>query len=82
MKSTQRDAIKLAKGCGLEVLSLEHTGGTHYKLSVKNKDGNVAFFVMANTASDKVHATRNNTALLRKFAAGTYSPIQQRGTKQ
>lgn len=81
MKATQRDAIRLAKSFGLEVLDLCHTGGDHYKLSVKNKLGDTAFFVMSNSVSDKRHATKNNQSLFRRFADGTFNPVKQRGQK-
>lgn len=82
MKSTQRDAIKLAQRFGLEVISLSKTGGDHYKLNLKNKDGRTAFFVMASTASDKTHATKNNESLFRRFADGTFNPVKDRGQKR
>ena len=81
MKSTQRDAIKLAQSYGLEVLGFEHTGKTHYKLSLKNKEGNTAFFVMANSCSDHRAAAKNHS-LFRRFADGTFNPVKQRGQKQ
>lgn len=74
MKAYQREAIKTAKGLGLEVLALEQTGGDHYRLRVKNSFGVVAFFIMANTCSDKRHAQRNNQSLLRRFSEGTFDP--------
>jgi hypothetical protein len=82
MRSTQRDAIKLAQRFGLEVLSLSQTGGDHYKLNLRNSQGSTAFFVMSNTASDKRHATKNNKSLFRRFADGTFNPVKERGQKR
>jgi len=74
MKATQRTLIKQAERHGLEVLAFEHTGGTHYKLRVKNGLGNTAFFVFANSCSDSKHAHKNNESMLRRFADGTFDP--------
>lgn len=81
MKATQRDAIKLAERYGLEVLGFEHTGSTHYKLNLKNKDGSTAFFVMSNSCSD-ARAKAKNQSLFRRFADGSFNPVKQRGEKQ
>ncbi|MBU3577546.1 hypothetical protein [Polynucleobacter sp. UK-Kesae-W10] len=81
MKSGQRDAMQMARKEGLEVLSVEITGGTHYKLNVKNKSGDVAFFILGSTSSD-IRALRKRESLFRRFAKGTFNPITKHGEKK
>ena len=81
MRAAQRDAIRLANNCGLEVLTFEHTGGDHYKLRLQNKAGNTAVFVLSNSCSD-ARAKAKNQSLFRRFADGTFNPVKQRGAKR
>jgi hypothetical protein len=81
MRASQRSAIRLAESFGLKVHSFEHTGGDHYRLSVENKQGSKAFFVMSNTCSD-YRAQRKNESLFRRFADGTFNPVKARGQKR
>ncbi len=70
MKAIQRNIINLAKRFSLEVIDFKQTGGDHYKMQLRNALGMQAFFIFANSTSDKARAEKNNAAKLRRFAEG------------
>lgn len=70
MNSRQSNIITMAKRMNLDVLDLEITGGNHYRIRVVNSLGMRAFFIFANSTSDKARAEKNNLAKLRRFAEG------------
>lgn len=70
MNSRQANIIAMAKRLNLDVLDVEITGGSHYRMRLQNSLGMRAFFIFAYSTSDKARADKNNTAKLRRFAEG------------
>lgn len=77
MKSSQKQAVAMAKQVGLEVMSVCQSGGSHVKCKLRRADGTEALFFFALTPSDK-RAEKNNLCFLRRFARGDYTPVMAR----
>lgn len=72
----ERELKKLAKRHDLTVVSLGHTGGTHYKLTLQRSDGDTMFFITALTTSDR-RSLQNLESRVKRFSLGQERPNER-----
>lgn len=66
-RARARELSKLVDECGLRLVEIVQTGGSHYKVIVERNDGVRRNIICSLTPSDR-RAHLNNRALLRRFA--------------
>jgi hypothetical protein len=68
MRKWERDLRKMIESLDLTVERVEHTGGTHYRLHVRHKDGRTMIATAAQTPSDSRGLLNLRSDIRRYFA--------------
>jgi hypothetical protein len=65
-RELRQEVQRLAEAQGGRLLKVEMTGGHHYRLTLKRRDGSTFNFIMAFSPSD-YRSSRNALAQLRRY---------------
>jgi len=67
MEKNLREFQKMLRDGQLKLLSMERTGGGHYRATIEAPDGRKLVYVMSSTASDHRAATNRKRDIKRFF---------------